>query len=94
MLELVIEEARNADVVKVAGVCGATKQAVEEAELARQLGYDAVLLSLAALRGASNAELIAHAERVAEVTPVMEFYLQGDASYRMTSGVDSSRFLR
>jgi dihydrodipicolinate synthase/N-acetylneuraminate lyase len=76
VLELVIEEARNADVVKVAGVCGATKQAVEEAELARQLGYDAVLLSLAALRGASNEELIAHSERVAEVTPVMGFYLQ------------------
>src|SRR5579875_3954929 len=42
VLELVIEEARNVDVVKVAGVSGATKQAVEEAELARQLGYGAV----------------------------------------------------
>lgn len=76
VLELVIEEARKANVVKVAGVCGATKQAMKEAELARQLGYDAVLLSLSALRGASNEELIAHSERVAEVTPVMGFYLQ------------------
>ena len=76
VLELVIEEARNADVVKVAGICGATTQAVEEAELARQLGYDAVLLSLAALRGASNEELIAHSERVTEVIPLMGFYLQ------------------
>ena len=33
VLELVIEETRNADVVKVAGVCGTTKRAVEEAEL-------------------------------------------------------------
>lgn len=76
VLELLMEEARNADIVKVAGVCGATKQAVKEAELARQLGYDAVLLSLATLREASNDELIAHSERVAEVTPVMGFYLQ------------------
>jgi dihydrodipicolinate synthase/N-acetylneuraminate lyase len=76
VLELAIEETRNSDVVKVAGVCGATKQAVEEAELARQLGYDAVLLSLAALGGASNEELIAHSERVAEVTPLVGFYLQ------------------
>jgi len=76
VLELAIEEARNADIVKIAGVCGTTKQAVEEAELARQLGYDAVLLSLAALRGASNEELIAHSKRVAEVAPVLGFYLQ------------------
>lgn len=76
VLELAIEETRNADIVKIAGVCGTTKQAVEEAELARQLGYDAVLLSLAALRGASNEELIAHSKRVAEVAPVVGFYLQ------------------
>jgi dihydrodipicolinate synthase/N-acetylneuraminate lyase len=76
VLELATEETRNADIVKVAGVCGATKQAVEEAELARQLGYDAVLLSLAALHGASTEELIAHSERVAGVIPVVGFYLQ------------------
>lgn len=76
VLELAIEETRNSDVVKVAGVCGATKQAVEEAGLADHLGYDAVLLSLAALNGASNEELIAHSKRVAEVTPVVGFYLQ------------------
>ena len=76
VLELAIEETRNADVVKIAGICGATKQALEEAELARQLGYDAVLLGLAALGDASNEGLIAHSERVAEVTPVVGFYLQ------------------
>ncbi|HEY1213675.1 MAG TPA: dihydrodipicolinate synthase family protein [Bryobacteraceae bacterium] len=76
VLELAIEQTRNADIVKIAGVCGTTKQAVEEAELALQLGYDAVLLSLAALRSASNEELIAHSKRVAEVAPVVGFYLQ------------------
>ena len=85
VLELAIEETRNADVVKIAGVCGATKQAVEEAELARQLGYDAVLLSLAALSGALNQELIAHSERVAEVAPVVGFYLQPAVGGRILS---------
>src|SRR6478672_6892875 len=36
----------------VAGVCGATTQAVREAQLAESLGYDAGLISLAALRDA------------------------------------------
>ena len=49
--------------VAVAGVCGPTPQAVAEAELARGLGYDAGLLSLAALRDATNAELLAHCRR-------------------------------
>src|SRR6185369_10720542 len=62
--------------VAIAGVCGATPQAVAEAELARDLGYDAGLLSLAALGGASTAELLAHCRRVAEVIPLFGFYLQ------------------
>ena len=36
----------------VAGVCGPTSQAVAEAQLAMSLGYDAGLLSLAAMQGA------------------------------------------
>jgi len=60
----------------VAGVCGPTPQAVAEAELARALGYDAGLLSLAALGAASNSELIGHCRRVAEVIPLFGFYLQ------------------
>src|SRR5580765_6278286 len=49
VLELAMEEAGNADVVKIAGVCGPLHQAVKEAELARTLGYDAVLLSMGGL---------------------------------------------
>ena len=60
----------------VAGVVGPTRQAVAEAELARSLGYHAGLLSLAALRGASSAELVAHCRAVADVIPVVGFYLQ------------------
>ena len=62
--------------VTVAGVCGAMPQAVEEAELARSLGYDLGLLSLGALGAATNEELLAHCRRVAEVIPLFGFYLQ------------------
>jgi dihydrodipicolinate synthase/N-acetylneuraminate lyase len=63
-------------VVKVAGAVGPTAQAVAEAELARDLGYDAVLLSLGALREADDAALLAHCRRVADVLPLFGFYLQ------------------
>ena len=62
--------------VAVAGICGPTAQALAEADLARQVGYDVGLLSLAALRDATNDELIAHCRRVAEVLPLFGFYLQ------------------
>lgn len=66
----------KAEVLKVAGVCGETAQAVAEAELARSLGYHAVLLSLAALRDASIEQLIAHCREVASGMPIIGFYLQ------------------
>ncbi len=62
--------------VLVAGACGLTLQAVAEARLARGLGYDAVLLSLAALKGASDDELLLHCEAVAREMPLIGFYLQ------------------
>jgi len=63
-------------VLKVAGICGPTDQAAREAVLARELGYDAGLLSLSALRSASNAEILEHCRRIAEEIPVVGFYLQ------------------
>jgi dihydrodipicolinate synthase/N-acetylneuraminate lyase len=62
--------------VCIAGVCGDTPQAVAEAALARELGYHAGLLSLAALRQASDAALLAHCRTAAEVLPLVGFYLQ------------------
>ena len=62
--------------VLVAGVCGDTTQATGEAALANRLGYDAGLVSLAALQGASNDRLIAHCRAIAEIIPVFGFYLQ------------------
>ena len=63
-------------VLKVAGICGPTDQAAREAILAHELGYDAGLLSLSALRSASNSEILEHCRRIAEVIPVIGFYLQ------------------
>jgi dihydrodipicolinate synthase/N-acetylneuraminate lyase len=57
-------------------VCGRTEQAVREAELAARLGYDAGLVSLAALRDDGLDALVAHCRAVAEVIPVFGFYLQ------------------
>ena len=53
-----------------------TGQALAEAELAASIGYDAVLLSLAAMRDADNAALLDHCRRVADIIPVVGFYLQ------------------
>lgn len=67
---------RNVPLVRIAGICGAIGQSVAEATLARDLGYHIGLLSLAALRDASEEQLIAHCRAVAAVIPIMGFYLQ------------------
>ncbi|MDZ7372822.1 MAG: dihydrodipicolinate synthase family protein [candidate division KSB1 bacterium] len=63
-------------IIRIAGIAGKTEQAVREGSLAARLGYHAGLLSLAALPQASIDELIDHCRRVAEVIPLMGFYLQ------------------
>jgi dihydrodipicolinate synthase/N-acetylneuraminate lyase len=70
------EEAARRPLLKVAGICGDTAQAVGEASLARELGYDLGLLSLAALSRATTTELLAHSRAVGEVLPLFGFYLQ------------------
>jgi len=62
--------------ILVAGVCGRTRQAVQEAELAAALGYHAGLVSLSAFPRAPVTELIAHLRAVGKVIPVFGFYLQ------------------
>ena len=63
-------------IVRVAGVCGKTEQAVREARLAKQYGYDAVLLSPGGLNDLSEDEMLARTEAVAREMPVIGFYLQ------------------
>jgi dihydrodipicolinate synthase/N-acetylneuraminate lyase len=62
--------------VRIAGICGPTSQAVTEARLARDHGYHLGLLSLAALAQASDDALVRHAQAIGEVLPLMGFYLQ------------------
>lgn len=60
----------------VAGICGDAAQARREAEIASRLGYDAGLVSLAALPHASVSQLVAHCRAIADIIPVFGFYLQ------------------
>src|SRR6266581_883558 len=79
VLELAMRTAgewTTAKPVMIAGLAGRTAQAVGEAQLARDLGYHAGLLSLAAMKGASEDELIAHAQAIAREMPLVGFYLQ------------------
>lgn len=82
VLALAAEEMDRGDagraepLVRIGGICGPTRQAVAEASTLRRLGYHAGLLSLAALEGGSEAQLIAHCRAVAEVMPLFGFYLQ------------------
>jgi dihydrodipicolinate synthase/N-acetylneuraminate lyase len=70
------ENATGRRIVRIAGVCGGRGQAVEEARFARDAGYHAGLLSLAALRTAGVDDLIAHCYAVAREIPLVGFYLQ------------------
>src|SRR2546423_5491793 len=88
VLELAAAEMARADadgtaLARIAGVCGVTKQAVAEATLVRDRGYHAGLLSLAALRTANEDDLVAHCRAVAEVIPLVGFYLQPAAGGRL-----------
>ena len=77
LLELAAEEMDRAPgLVRIAGVCGQTPQALAEAEIIRGLEYHAGLLSLAAMNDAGEDELIAHCRAVSEVIPLIGFYLQ------------------
>jgi len=83
VLELAMHEARHwqpiggpRPLAMIAGLAGLTAQALAEAGAAHELGYHAGLLSLAALRGQDEDALIAHCRAVAEVLPLVGFYLQ------------------
>ncbi len=72
---------------------GGTRQALNEARIASDLGYHVALLSLGALSRFSDARLIAHCRAVAEVMPLMGFYLQPAAGGRVLSYAFWRRFV-
>jgi Dihydrodipicolinate synthetase family len=78
VLQLAMQTAREYQKLPlmIAGVLGRTPQASAEARLARDLGYDTALLSLAGLADWSIDQLLEHCRAIGEILPVMGFYLQ------------------
>ena len=87
VLELAAEEmARSTTpLVRIAGVCGQLKQAIKEANLLCELDYHAALLSLGALKDACEDTLISHCRSIAEIIPIIGFYLQPSVGGRVLS---------
>ena len=89
VLRLAAEEVDNANLsrpfIKVAGICGPTEQAIAEAKLARDLGYDLGLVSMGGLQGWSEDELLDRIRKVAEIIPIFGFYLQPSVGGRVLS---------
>lgn len=84
--ETVTEYERNHSghsIIRIAGICGQTAQAVREAEQAKELGYQIGLLSLSAFRDGTVDQMIEHAQAVGEVIPLMGFYLQPSVGGRI-----------
>ncbi len=71
--------------LKIAGICGPTKQAVAEAEIAIKLGYDIGLLSMGGLQGWTEEQILERVKAVAAVMPVFGFYLQPSVGGRIFS---------
>jgi len=83
VLELAVETAGQSaasagcsEAIMIAGIVGQTHQAAAEARLAQELGYHLGLISLTALKGRPVDELVDHCRQVAQIIPVMGFYLQ------------------
>jgi hypothetical protein len=62
--------------IKVAGVVGPTHQALQEAKLAADIGYDLALVSMGGLKDYSERQLIDRCYAIAQIIPVFGFYLQ------------------
>ena len=89
VLQLAAEEVKNANLqrpfIKVAGVSGNTEQAVSEAKICAELGYDIVLVSNNGLGDWSEDELLERTRKIADVMPVFGFYLQPAVGGRVLS---------
>lgn len=80
------------DVALIAGLCGRTAQALQEAALAREFGYHAGLLSLGAFKTDAEDAILAHVAEVAAALPVVGFYLQPAVGGRVFSYAFWRRF--
>lgn len=71
--------------LKVAGICGPTAQAQEEAKLAVKYGYNMGLLSMGGLQAYTEEEILNRVKEVAAIIPVFGFYLQPSVGGRIFS---------
>jgi dihydrodipicolinate synthase/N-acetylneuraminate lyase len=71
--------------VLIAGLCGRTPQARNEAVLAASLGYHAGLLSLGVWANDPESKILAHCRAVAKEIPLVGFYLQTSVGGRVFS---------
>ncbi|MFJ7970199.1 dihydrodipicolinate synthase family protein [Psychrobacillus sp. NPDC096389] len=89
VLRLAMEEVKQAKIerpfLKIAGVCGEKDQAIAEVKLAKEIGYDMVLLSNGGLNDYSESELLERTVEVAKELPVFGFYLQPAVGGRVFS---------
>lgn len=72
-------------ILKIAGVCGKTPQAIQEAEFAVGAGFHACLLSVAALKEEPIDAIVQHCKTVAGIMPIIGFYLQPAVGGRVLS---------
>ncbi|GLR17358.1 dihydrodipicolinate synthase family protein [Portibacter lacus] len=89
VLQLAAEEITKANLdrpfIKVAGVSGDTAQAMKEAEICAELGYDIVLVSTNGLGDWSEEALLERTRKISEVMPIFGFYLQPAVGGRVLS---------
>ncbi len=86
-LRLVAEELETTSdpMIRIAGICGDSEQAIAEATLATAIGYHAGLLSLTAWADSDESEILDHCRRIADVIPIIGFYLQPAVGGRVLS---------
>lgn len=71
--------------VRIAGVCGDTRQAMDEVGTALELGYHAALVSLKEWGDRDEEAVLEHCRRVAGRIPLFGFYLQPAVGGRVLS---------
>lgn len=71
--------------IKIAGICGPTDQAINEAKIALKYGYDIGLLSMGGLRDWTEDDILDRVREVAKIIPVFGFYLQPSVGGRIFS---------
>lgn len=62
--------------IKIAGVSGPTEQAINEAKIAKGLGYDMILVSINGLSDWSEEDLLDRAKQLGQYIPLIGFYMQ------------------